>query len=464
MDFPNLNGSTVDGVNLASDVAVGDITMEGNYTLAGSSITVGGDITASNTADTFNNVVYLTHTTTVTVGTGDTLHAAGVVSDNFNLYGITLVGGGTLRFDQEAAYAGPNVVQNGTLDNENEVDTAITVDAGGTVEGNGYNDNGIIGNGGTISLGNSSSIYNVNSSGVSFGGGTILGEELSSNSGVESDGKLIVNGGTVSLTGATLTLATQNSFAPAIGDVVTLISNQTGTAIIGTFNGLAQGATTAFGGVYYQVSYIGGSSGHGRDPHRRQPSRRCLDRWQRRQRLEYPQPTGRAGVVPASGQSVDFPANSGGLADVSLGTNVTVGDITFNGNYHLAGQTITLDGDITSNSSEILVQSNLLLTHNTTMTVNSGDGLILYAISDSGNHYGITEQGAGTLSPRAEQHLHRCHRGDRRHAERKSGARFEHHAGCRRDPHRPHQLWRYRPVLPTMEEPLNSANTDPLVI
>jgi fibronectin-binding autotransporter adhesin len=399
VDFPDLNGSTVDYIHLDSDVEVGEVTMEGNYSFDGSSITVDGDITASKTADTFNNTIYLTHTTTVTVGTGDTLDAAGVVADNADGYGVTLVGGGTLRFDQEAAYAGPNVVQDGTLDNENEVDTAVTVDPGGTIVGGGYNDSGIIGNGGTISLGNDSFIYDLNTAGVSFSNGTTLHEELSSTSGVEGDGVMTVNGGTVNLAGGTLSLATWNSFAPPVGDVITLISNQTGTAVTGTFTGLPQGGTVAFGGVYYQVSYHGGSSGHDvtltvvNPPAAVWTGGAGDGQWNNAANWQ-------GNAVPSSGQSVEFPNLGSGDGTVNLATNVTVGDITFDGaGYTLSGPgQITMDGNITDNADGNQIDSTIQLTQDITVTVAASDHLALESLNEGNTSLALDKEGAGTLT------------------------------------------------------------------
>ena len=68
-------------------------------------------------------------------------------------------------------------------------------------------------------------------------------------------------GSSVNLGNSTLQITTPNNYTPQLGEVETVISNQTGHAVTGTFNGLPQGAITTVDGVHYQISYAAGSSG-----------------------------------------------------------------------------------------------------------------------------------------------------------------------------------------------------------
>jgi autotransporter passenger strand-loop-strand repeat protein len=72
------------------------------------------------------------------------------------------------------------------------------------------------------------------------------------------DQTIVQAGGTVSLGGATLVLSSDDSFAPTLGDVYTIIDNQTAGAVTGAFAGLAQGSLFAFDGALMQISYAGG--------------------------------------------------------------------------------------------------------------------------------------------------------------------------------------------------------------
>ena len=64
----------------------------------------------------------------------------------------------------------------------------------------------------------------------------------------------------MSLGGAALNLSLVNSFTPTAGETFTLIDNATGSAISGTFNGLAEGAFFPANGALWQISYSGGGN------------------------------------------------------------------------------------------------------------------------------------------------------------------------------------------------------------
>ena len=49
-----------------------------------------------------------------------------------------------------------------------------------------------------------------------------------------------------------------NSFTPTLGTTFTIINNEGGSAVSGTFAGLAEGAVFAAGGQLYKISYVGG--------------------------------------------------------------------------------------------------------------------------------------------------------------------------------------------------------------
>lgn len=58
---------------------------------------------------------------------------------------------------------------------------------------------------------------------------------------------------------ATLSTAQFNNFIPTVGNSFTIINNDAADAVVGTFAGLAQGATvTSTNGVEYTISYVGG--------------------------------------------------------------------------------------------------------------------------------------------------------------------------------------------------------------
>ena len=63
--------------------------------------------------------------------------------------------------------------------------------------------------------------------------------------------------GTVTLGGATLSLQLPGGFTPAVGATFTIIENDGGDAVSGTFAGLAEGGTLVANGRRFHISYIG---------------------------------------------------------------------------------------------------------------------------------------------------------------------------------------------------------------
>jgi fibronectin-binding autotransporter adhesin len=64
--------------------------------------------------------------------------------------------------------------------------------------------------------------------------------------------------GTVDLTGSTLNIIRYNNMVPRLNNSFMIIKNDGADAVIGTFTGLAQGATVTSDGITYTVSYTGG--------------------------------------------------------------------------------------------------------------------------------------------------------------------------------------------------------------
>jgi hypothetical protein len=107
---------------------------------------------------------------------------------------------------------------------------------------------------------------NVNLAAGSSPGQVIIGGNLTLNSGdtlpIEVSTNSLPSGydnfvvtGTVTLNNPTLVV----SGAPvAPGSVLTIINNDGGDAVIGTFNGLPEGAAVVAGGQVYKISYVGG--------------------------------------------------------------------------------------------------------------------------------------------------------------------------------------------------------------
>ncbi len=263
VDFPASVGGTT--ISVTTNVTVGNLSMDAShYQLSTTEangvtptyLTVDGNITATGTDLDIGNLV-LGHSATITVNAGGVLGLESV-SDGGDAYGITKEGTGDMYFDQDSTYTGVTQVEAGTADVEGPVATSFVVAAGATLEG-ASTQGAITDNGGTFIPAESGEYpFNDTSSGAdSFGSGSTFDEEIAS----YGAGKLTATGPSVSLTGCALEIFPE-SFAPSVGTVYTVISNGTGSAVTGTFTGLPQGATTEADGVYYQISYDGGESGH----------------------------------------------------------------------------------------------------------------------------------------------------------------------------------------------------------
>jgi hypothetical protein len=87
----------------------------------------------------------------------------------------------------------------------------------------------------------------------------VLNEEIGGYAAGTQYGQMIVTG-PVTLAGS-LNILLINSFTPKVGDTFTVIKNQTGSPITGTFTGLPEGATVLGNGYLFQISYVGGT-GH----------------------------------------------------------------------------------------------------------------------------------------------------------------------------------------------------------
>jgi len=65
--------------------------------------------------------------------------------------------------------------------------------------------------------------------------------------------------GSVNLGGATLALSSAAPISVATGTVLTIVNNDSGDPVTGTFAGIAEGDTVATGGNFFEISYVGGT-------------------------------------------------------------------------------------------------------------------------------------------------------------------------------------------------------------
>src|SRR5438552_1367772 len=205
----------------------GTLTVSGGITNGGFLLTVGG---AGNT----------TVSTTVISGTG----------------GLTKDGTGTVTLSANNTYTGTTTVSAGTLlVNGSQSSSAVSLN-GGTLGGTGTV--GAItstGSGGSVAPGVGVGILASGNVNWSSGSPGFVVQLNGTTAGTGYD-QLNVTG-SVNLGGATLSGTL--GFSPPNGTSFTIINNDGGDAVIGTFAGLPEGSTVVLSGQSLQISYVGGT-------------------------------------------------------------------------------------------------------------------------------------------------------------------------------------------------------------
>lgn len=167
---------------------------------------------------------------------------------------ITKVGTGTWTLDgvtqPNAGTTFSFVVNSGKIVWNSTVSGApMTVNSGGTLKGNGTLGTTSVNTGGTIAAGNSPGCITV--SNLTLGAGSTFEEEIAGGTACTEYDRTNVNGN-ANLGGANLSVLP--SYTPAPGTVYTILQTTNGN-VIGTFNGLADGATFTANGIQFRINY-----------------------------------------------------------------------------------------------------------------------------------------------------------------------------------------------------------------
>ncbi|MGH6736014.1 MAG: M10 family metallopeptidase C-terminal domain-containing protein [Methyloceanibacter sp.] len=215
------------GPNGLRKISAGSIEGAGEYSLGNNELTVGSNNLSTTLSGAIVNAPGSAGSL-VKVGTG-TLTLSGV-----NTYSdVTSVNGGVLQVD--GSIASP----------------LTTVNSGATLQGDGSVRDVVVAGGGILKPG--AGVGTLSADAVTFQSGGVFSVELGQ--GLSDQLDVI---GAVVLGNATLMGARIGNYHPDAGETITIIDNEGNDAVIGTFAGLAEGATLVTGGRKFIISYEGG--------------------------------------------------------------------------------------------------------------------------------------------------------------------------------------------------------------
>jgi autotransporter-associated beta strand protein len=386
------------------------IIQGGGYTIAstqGYGVTLSGLIDASygSGSTTFSLPVdFGGGAATVTVDNQSAgLVLGGVLSD---ATGLTKQGSGVLDVKGTSTYSGTTTVAAGALLVDGSVG-AVAVSSGATIGGSGTVAS-ITTTAGTVSPGDSSAITGI----LTDSGALTL--DPSSNFDVTINGTgagtnfdQVSAGGAINLDGAALNIST-GSFNPVPGATFTILLNNSGSAITGTFGNVGSGGTIVASGHTFSISYTGGTDG--RDVVLTAVSPPTVT-WSGTDAAKPTDPNDNwsdplnwvGGSAPVAGDTIIFPASpTGGILTSNndiTGTTFYSLDIQASG-YTITGDAIVLAGQIDSSQGSSSSTVSLPITFNpgagTTTVDNSGATLLLSGVVTATS--GLNKQGQGTLS------------------------------------------------------------------
>ena len=253
---------TTGTVEIASGATLEDIVST-TYNLPSGGLQLdGGSTLQTNFSSpyTINGAVTLAGDATIDVDTTSSLTVAGAIGDNSGGHGLTKTDTGTLILTGTSSYSGTTTVSGGILEVDGSIATSSEVDvnAGGTLGGGAVGN--VVSTGGTVAPADAPNVLHTGA--FSLDGNSIYSVQLDGTTpGGASGYDQVVASGTVSLGGATLSATLGGAYTPTPGDQLTIIKNNSGSAVSGTFNGLLEGAIVPVGAYDFQISYRGGQSG-----------------------------------------------------------------------------------------------------------------------------------------------------------------------------------------------------------
>ncbi|HEV7570900.1 MAG TPA: Ig-like domain repeat protein [Thermoanaerobaculia bacterium] len=346
--------------DLPAGTNVGAMTFNDNYTLSGNVLTLSGDLSFLRDANGVA-IVEIVFNTDLKLATAVTFGSA---KNNYNgaidVNGQTLTvdeshtsnetaslngplnGGGTVTITGQGAYINGTGTFNGTITGPMSVSGSLP---NATVNGR-LSGAGTVGNAtvtAPFSPGNESPWKTF---GFDNQPGVLHTKSLVLNAGARFDlvpaggSDQVQTAGTVAI-GGSLTIDILSG-GPAAGQTFVIIDNDGTDAVTGTFTGLPEGATVAGGIANFAISYHGGD---GNDVVLTALSTQKT--WTSFANTVWSNPQNwNPQAVPSAGEPLLFPAGVFPILTNDLPAGTLVGAMTFNGNYTLSGNPLTLNGDL----------------------------------------------------------------------------------------------------------------------
>lgn len=341
LTFPSGASNLTNTNDLAAGVAYNALNIGGGgYLIGGASIALAGNVTANQATGSSEVDLPIAFTgsgpTAEVSAAGTTLVLGGVLSGtstlaktgageldlsaNDSLVAVT-VSAGTLRVVGSTGQAGAIAVGTGTTFGGTGTVASIA-STSGTINPGTSSTPGVLTDNGAFTLDSGSTFQSALNTTSVFG-------EVSA-------------AGAVTLGGATLSLSLGSGFAPPVGTSFTLISNQSGASVSGTFAGHAEGSVITISGLNFTISYQGGTSGH--------------DVVLTRAAVTSATALSASPANPAFGQQVTLTATvTGG------GTVTPTGTVTFmNGSNQLGTGTLNASGVATFSTSSLPLGANTI--------------------------------------------------------------------------------------------------------
>lgn len=244
--------------------AVGPITLVGGSIATGAngllvlSASLGSNAAA--TTATVSGKVQFPGSRTFTVADGaaadDLVISAVIAGNTLSSDNVTKAGAGRLVFAGNNTYIGSTIVSGGSLIvNGAQPQSPVRIDAGALLGGNGTV-GAVTGVGGQLGAGSAGPGKLTIAGNLNLDAASSSSFQLNGLAAATGFDQIRVNG---TITLGTSALAASLGFSSAVNDKFIIIDNDgTADAVVGTFAGLAEGATVTLNGQLFQITYHGG--------------------------------------------------------------------------------------------------------------------------------------------------------------------------------------------------------------